>query len=107
MSSSIHSPILPELHIPLELSPSNGLASLLQQIVQRLLLVKENVKVVADNMSVGASRTLNQDSTAVISMLRDTMGRAVSARFAGESKLVCGLLLSAQSVLLCGVGVFV
>lgn len=93
------SAVIPELHIPLQITSGHLSSILLEDILQRSLLVKEDIQMIADNMSVLARRTTNQNRSLVISMLGHTMRRAIPARLAGETNLVCGFLLAAQTVL--------
>lgn len=67
------STIIPELHIPLQIASRHLPSILLEDILQRSLLVKEDIQMIADNMSVLARRTTNQDRSLVIPMLGHPM----------------------------------
>lgn len=62
-------PIIPKLHVPIHIPPGE-LASLLRQdILQRRLLIEEDIQMVADDMPVLARRAPNQHRAFVVSVL--------------------------------------
>ena len=92
--------IIPEFHISIQNTTSHFSSILLQNILQRSLLVKEDIEVVTDDMPVMARRATDQDRSLVIAMLGHPVRRPLATRFAGEGDLICGFLFTAQPVLL-------
>ena len=60
----------------------------------------EDLEVVADDMTVFAGRTADQDRATVVTMFRHAVAGAVAAGLAGEGDLIRGLLFAALTILL-------
>ena len=65
-----------------------------KDILQRRLLVHEDLEVVGDDVAVLALGTLDQNGAFVVALFGDKVGRTVGARFASECQLIGGLARS-------------
>ncbi len=97
-----------ELDIPILTQPalSQELPLLPQQILDRDALVREDLQMIADQMSAFTFRTSDKRRTEMVRLFRDAVGGAVQALAAGEVHLVgrllrfagCGILGSRRRV---------
>jgi len=94
--------IIKELNITILSQPSllQKLALLLQNILQRNVLIREDLQMVADQMPVLATGTRDECGTEVVGLLGDAVRGALETGSAGEGHFVRGLLGFARGDLL-------